>query len=358
MKKKLIIIIASIAAIIIIICLIDISKAPDPGEVKTSVSFGNQFNSMLNDNKIAAVDGDWLYSLGKDRTINRIRISSPGMKEKVYTEKNNAWTPSHMRIADGWIYFIDSSDGKTGGPLCKIKKDGSNKKVLIRESNSFNYILTKTEIYYEGTLFRSSGDQDTYYTGWEKWLYNYNIYARNLEKGGKRVVLRDVISLDGIDNGWIYCSKGINGDIYRVRPDGSGLEKVMNGKRIEEYIIDNGQMYYIRSYIKDKYEMYSLIKRTGEKETVLATIKTWTGSWFLNKEGDWLYYADWNKVYRVNVKDRSRKELVYKSSKDDCVGSIQLDDGAVLVTFDKKTVYIDRQGEATELKDSPLFKEE
>jgi hypothetical protein len=293
-------------------------------------SFGNQRNFMENYSTITAKKGNWFYGADEEFRIIKTDIKELNSQKTVYTEKDKNYTPCYVSVSDGWIYFIDDAE-ENNHPLCRVKEDGSNKTTLLHDLPSYKYVLTDKGIYYE----------ENNLTGTQ------NIRVVDLDGGHDRNVIRSVKTFDGIDNGWIYYQKGKNYDVYRTRLDGTDSERVLDGTNVWDYYVDGGQVFFIYCNKKDE---YLLIKESNGKKTTLTTVSyTPLENWCLNKEDDQLYFADENKVYKIDLGNKDKKKLVYSFKKDDHVGSISLYDSNVFITSSSKMVYIKRDGTVIDL---------
>lgn len=336
MKKLLITICAVVLTSFAVYMIYSINnKALDSKNVNPVESFGNQRNSEENTGEVTAKKGNWLYGTDSGFKIMKADIDDMDNTKTIYTEKNKKYAPYYVSISDGWIYFVCGSEGGNE-PLCRVKGDGSNKTTLLHDFSSDKYVLTKDVIYYqkEGPMGENS------------------IYAMNLDGSNKRIVVWTAEYFDGIDNRWIYYRKKDNGPVYRVRPDGQGQEKVLDGTNIRNYTVDNGQIFYIY-YKKDE---FSIIKKSNGKETVLIKMSDPDQTCYcLNKDGDWLYYTDGDagvdKVYKINVKKKGEKKLVYTcEKKDDNVECILLYDGDVYISTSSKALYTKKDGTIIDLE--------
>ncbi len=290
----------------------------------TSVeSFGNQMNRMGSSGYNYALDGDWLYKAKWPKEIVKFKLENNAEPETIFSTTEN-WTPCNLTVYDNWIYFT-IEDMVEGGDvdLYRIREDGSGKKKLLNGGDdSNNYILTK-----EGVAYLKDG----------------SIYFMKLDGTFKRKIpiksdnARDI----GIDNGWIYY---IGGDYtYRMRPDGSKKEKISSF-----YFVEKNAWYHVENSEK-KGKDYLYRTTNDGNNTLLAEMPVY-GFRCLNIEGDWLYYANDNKVYKMKKTGEGKKKLIYRMQESEQVVSILLYDGGVIVsTTHSKSVYIKKDGTVIDL---------
>ncbi len=372
MKKKALVIVGSIlfvlAVIFAVYLMVDADSHTPKGESETNswempsdlnpvLSFGNQQQKEL---YYCAFDGDDIY-VGESeaffRRIVKFQIETPTDVEKIYTKFNLSEYRQITQVAlfDHWIYFIemefDSMDSPSVYSLYRMKEGGGVKQFLADFNANFDpdkevsFILTKEAI-----------------------LYNDDpgIYTISLSGGPSKKLPGEDYYLFGIDDGWIYYTKlGLDEDdedyksydvLHRMRIDGTGEETVLDLTKARGYIVDQGQEFYLTSN-KKKTEHKVIMRTNGGKETVLAECSDWTEC--LNKEGDWLYFADGNDLYKLNVAKKGEKQLVYSFPDEECyIKNIYLQDGDVFVVshkditlfdIEEKKIYIKRDGTKIDL---------
>jgi hypothetical protein len=138
-----------------------------------------------------------------------------------------------------------------------------------------------------------------------------------------------------------------------MRSDGSKAEIVIDmdindANIIDRMTIEKDQIFFTRS--EGSTQDYLIKKVINGEEMILATGVLLTS---LNKEGDWLFYSDRNKVYKISANGGGKPELIYmfkEENQDGFVDSILLNNGAAFVTSQGlESVYIKQDGTIIEL---------
>ena len=131
---------------------------------------------------------------------------------------------------------------------------------------------------------------------------------------------------------WIYyVNYSEDGQIYKIRTDGSGRTRVNNDN--SRYLNVVGDWIYY-SNESDNYKIYK-IRIDGSERTRVNN----DSSWFLNVVGDWVYYrnfSDGNKLYKIHT-DGSKRTRV----NDDSSWSINVVDDWIYYCslFDGSNIY-------------------
>lgn len=161
---------------------------------------------------------------------------------------------SSLNISGDWLYYINSTGTKAAEKQCifKIKKDGSGNSML-GDSQASNLIL--------------AGD----------WLYYINLSDNNKP--------------------------------YRIGLDGKHSQKISEYP-IQSFILDNGWIYFQASNDTSIYKM----RTSGTDLKMLADTGRKSGSIWLNKSGDTLYYYGgdilYGGIYQVKSDGSGNKLLV------------------------------------------------
>lgn len=327
MKKVAIVAIILVTITLGIILIANFKQEVGTSAVKTVTPIKPFGNQTLENASIG--EGDWLYMAKWHSEIVKHRLAINSESETIFSTTGDSM-PSNVSAYGGWIYFT-IEDMVEGGDvdLYRIREDGSGKRKLLNGGDdSGNYVLAK-----EGIVYLNSG----------------SIYIMNLDGTDKRKIPigndeEGMASNLGIDNDWIYFL-GAEG-IYRMKPDGTKIEKIYSSD-IYIYVMDNNELYFVQS--TEKMEKKYLYRKTINGEKTLLVTGSFSKFGFINIEGDWLYYEDSNKVYKMKKTGEGEKELVYEGKKNEEVNSILLYDGDVLISTTSKDVYIKKDGEVIDL---------
>ncbi len=308
-------------------------------------TYGNQINQQKQGDEAVTFffkDGDWVYATRFDRIV-KFSIHAPEKEVAIYNFEGDEGCPSDISVLGGWIYFIlEENDSQSN--LYKIKKDGSEKTMLANYVAS--YILTKKEIYYES--YEKSINS-------EELAENPKIYVTSFDGKHERTLPGENQSLCGIDDGWVYYEKTSNDDyaLYRVRPNGKDRQAIFVADTkvtldaAAYCVIEDNQVFLTRS---DGEKTLIIKGKIDGEETLLTAVPEPNRiDTPMNKVGNWLYYAEKNKVYKINVMEKGRKQLVYQFENGEqgdvkYVNSILIyHDGILLSAFEKR-VFIKNDG--------------
>ena len=346
-----------ISILLIIIGLVSLSScdsattsvSDDSVDVKAMPieTFGNQGHNR-EDVDYFLEDDSYIYK-SKKNSIFKFNIDKPEEETLVYEDNALKGIPKEICKYKEWIYFkIESEDY---GYLYRVKEDGSQINKLLDSVST--YVLTKENIYY-GT-FRTDDTSS---------LNVMNLDGSNTHKLLDSELLTTHYRLLGLDNGWIYYSEynefpdeeifyrmTKEGDVKENVFDVFGLKFDADNDVIYDFIVDKNFIAYVHDgKTLEKKEL--VIKNKGGRKMKYEIEDTFER---LNKEGDWLYYMDWDKVYKLNVTKRGKKQLVYdfniNSGTKNVADSIQLHNGNALLTMNTGNVYIKSDGTITELRD-------
>ncbi|SHJ50041.1 protein of unknown function [Dethiosulfatibacter aminovorans DSM 17477] len=225
-----------------------------------------------------------------------------------------------VAISDGWLYYPDPMEEL----LYKEKTDGSSKTVVIDHyARSINVI--EDWIFYSNwsdnrCLYRvkTDGSQGTkimytneegkmrsiycnYMTLVDNWIYlidlkdvDDKIYRLRPDGSGWEPLIEDSADSFCIDGDWIFYLSASDDCIYRMRLDGTERMKFLDSSEdIDDgdYLATDGWLYFVHGSITDGFK-FEKIETEG---TIRATIENMNpdGRGYIhsfNVDGDWIYY--------------------------------------------------------------------
>jgi hypothetical protein len=157
---------------------------------------------------------EWLYYTDKD-AIYRMRAN--GTEDTLLAK--DAGMGDEMRINwqihNGWLYYLRKVEGEGEGNIVRMALDGSES-ARVSDAKVRQFLISENHIYY---------------VDWEK--APYGIQKMALDGTGHQEIYDRSVTLHTVAGVWIYIQTKPRGDtgndVYRIRPDGSGLEKVADG---------------------------------------------------------------------------------------------------------------------------------
>lgn len=165
------------------------------------------------------VTGDWIYYINGDWEIYKMRTDGSERYQLLKNDKKVYL--SNLCVINDWIFF-NSDDG-----LFKVRADGSD---LIRLSDS-NLTICDYEENWIYTRFTMGTDKD------------YRIQRIGMDGSGLTAVIEDEARSLNVSDGWIYYVD-INGQLYKVRTDGSQRTKICDDDEIDGVHVLGDWIYY------------------------------------------------------------------------------------------------------------------
>jgi hypothetical protein len=284
-------------------------------------AFGN-----IDNFSIAKQYNGWIYHTNVAKNMVGIyRIRNDGT-QKTKLSNDDAW---NLFILDDWIYY---GNWNVGGRLYRVRTDGTSRIRLsdqvvthINVAEDQIFFINRSSnhrIYRIGTngggLTRITEDRADSLVLSSGWLYYPNLSSNSrlykIRTDGNertRVVDTHVRSINVIEP-WIVFS-GFRGDIWRVKPDGTGLTRIIGqlGIRVN---VSNGRIFYTVS--GDNHQVYSInLNGTDLRRVVSGTDGgSIAGSWmyFLTISPERGTPPQW--TYRVRLDGTQRERVVYPGS--------------------------------------------
>jgi hypothetical protein len=131
---------------------------------KMNLKHLNKITIYHNNNYIPYMlaEGDWVYFVEwKDKYSCLCKMRTDGTKKIIISKYPNIYASNFQSlcIQDGWIYYIGvGDDGKSNNEIYKIREDGTQKTLVVKERTNIRKInINKDYIYFlTGSLFDSS----------------------------------------------------------------------------------------------------------------------------------------------------------------------------------------------------------
>jgi hypothetical protein len=217
--------------------------------------------------------------------------------------KNQLAYPRKISEKDGWVYYINESDGNK---LYKIKEDGTSKQKLTDEyAYQLNIIGDWIYFYSQNFIYKIRTDGSNKYVAMNisldisgNWTYGiddftYRLKRTRIDGSNQSELDKDTVKTFRIFGGWIYFISGSDNKLYRMNKDGSNKIRIID-MTIDSFSINDGYIYFTKNNIISKMNMSS-----GEIQEVT---KNAIG---VSVYGDWIYYISsnfWTSGYLYKVK--------------------------------------------------------
>jgi uncharacterized protein YchJ len=144
--------------------------------------------------------GEWVYF--SDSSGHLVKTKLDGSEKKILSKD----TPRFITVVGDWIYYSNTTDGNK---LYKIKTDGKGEEKLNDDKSMYPNV-NGGWIYYAN---RSKGD---------------SIYKLRLDGSNKKMLDKDGAKYLNISGDWIYYSNTSDKDkLYRIKIDGSKKQNYM-----------------------------------------------------------------------------------------------------------------------------------
>lgn len=248
--------------------------------------YGNTNGNLMNRGISVQLDG-WIY-YGEDGIT---KMSADGSQT---VKINSDCYAEYLNAENGWLYFVNVKDKS----LYKIRTDGSDK-TLLCSGNITDAHVVDDWIYYDKTAsgidmpfkmhtdgtgatgmpfgYCSFADGWVYYVDSSKTLCKYSM-------NGKDVV---PVGNDRVDNGpdvsggWAYYHADSDDLLYKIKTDGTGLQKLSSDK-VAVFTVDGDQVYYTPN---DDFRIYKM--NTDGTNRIRLTDNT---AFAIDVVGDWVFY--------------------------------------------------------------------
>jgi len=194
--------------------------------------------------------GDWIYYINLSDGHKLYKARKDGTQRMMLHDERC----STIYVQGDWIYFSTwfVVGGKIDGDLYKMKIDGSNKEKLSDDCAESlivkdNWIYYLSEEYVPGDVIHKSylykmktdgteknriSDEEMHsFVLYDQWIYftdhNDKMYMMDISGNNKSLITEDKVFNFNTDGKWIYyCNLSDFEKLYRIKPDGSGKEKL------------------------------------------------------------------------------------------------------------------------------------
>lgn len=229
--------------------------APKPQPV--SYTYGNTSGNLTNGGAVAS-DGQYVYYLNSSDGYKLYRSKPDGSAKAKISDS----ICSSLNIVGDWIYY---SGGMRDPGIYKMKKDGSGKALVVK-AQTMGIAVVNDWIYY---LERSAPDSE------ESALYKVKTdgtgKAEIKFKSDNSLVSIDIQAVVAVEN-WIYLPLANQSEgrtqLYRVKTDGSAVQKVLNSSP-RFLSISDGWIYYS----DETYKKLNKSKVDGSSEKTIYVIQ-------------------------------------------------------------------------------------
>ncbi len=226
-------------------------------------TIGNS-NSNSCDYARVAGQGDWVYFVGSDFRLNKMR-SDGSDKETLL--------PDHvlnLNVVGEWIYFVNMSDNDK---LYKVKIDGTQKTKLTDFGVDKIHVVGDW-IYYQKGFFESA------------------IYKIKTDGTQNTRITADKCSYINVEGDWIYYTAGSDFYAYRIKTDGTQKSQLHPYFRGYHLTVEDGVAYCL-PYNGD--ELFSTVKVDGTNHWGVPEVEN-VQFMCLNISNGWIYYVKFNHM--------------------------------------------------------------
>jgi hypothetical protein len=316
---------------------------------------GSSYMKLNNDLSMDInVIGEWIYytDIDEDSTMYKIKTDGTG-KTKICNDKYVAST----YVVGNWIYY---TSGAPRPLLYRIGVDGKNKKLLAGKDVT-QFVVVGDYIYYDergklskvktdgtGNKLISQGGIFAYFIVHGDWIY-YSAVMEDMKlykmktNGTQKTKVYDIhADYKNISGDWIYYGNFHDGDLMKIKLDGTGRTKISDDGAasiiniIDDLIFfkEDDVFYRVKTDGTEKQRMQDLLIKTPEdvtSELIKGAVNTMGNSnmnlrndAFIARQGDWEFYQDDYLIYRQKA-DGSQKTIIkylYNIKNINVVGSM------------------------------------
>lgn len=310
---------------------------------QAGISLAGNTASNLIDGGFAAIQGEWIFFVNSEDNNRLYKIHIHGATQ---VKLDNDIFVSHINVVDDWIYFESHHINNNGAPcICKIRTDGSEKKVVLRDASSpyyYNgwiyffeddystksrYLFKTYEAHKKFPVIHSQGGAGSVNI-LDDWLYFHDgALAGELKKlfldteivyPVRNDNYKEICSNINVVGDWIYYifkqnypRKRYHGyintedKIYRIRTNGTNREKISDTEILTMHICHNTIFF---SNINDNCKLYKM-NLDGTEEIKLCDDRAMA----INVVGDWVYFqgdtSNGKKFFRIRT-DGTERQIV------------------------------------------------
>jgi len=269
----------------------------------SETQYGNT-NANISNGAFTVLDGNNIYfvlPINKDYDValgDLIKTNADGNERTVLSSGDRF---SYLNYVSGWIYYINSLDGK----IYKMRDDGTETALIVSADSQSDYYQGHTTQHLGTVEAMAIVDNYIYYrvrvpsvqsfSGYIKEIYRTNIDSGEVE------LLQQLGALTSgftVYNGWIYYSindanKSGAWEAYRIRTDGTENAKIAD-IQLYSTSIENDKIFYISD---DESNIYSMdLDGANNKlfgDGIIAAK--------INVACGWIYFANRSAIYKIRT---------------------------------------------------------
>lgn len=275
-NKKLSIIVLTAVIIVVLAILV----------MPTKKEIGNT-NGNLENSGFSVTAGKWVYYFGYNQGSSDGIYKIKGNKKEKISEDYGMY----LNKVGKYIYYLDAKEDS----IVRIKENGKNKEVIIKNVDKSLVTVTNNWIYY---------------------FDNSCLYRVNTEGENKKILSKKFIENYQVVDDWIYYSY-INDGHYvmaKMKTDGDKASKI-NTEAGKSFFIMDKEIYYIyENYEEEKYELYKM-KTNGKNKKKIADINNTIDLSIVNFTENDVYYVKKNEdlelaIYKMDLKGKKETKIV------------------------------------------------
>ena len=255
----------------------DSEKAQQETRVKDDKAgkAGNTFGNLANGGGLVQ-SGEWIYYSDGQGIYKTADIKKEG------NLICKATVPNNLNAMGDWIYYTAGKPGKHYNIIYRAKTNGSKSEILSDKPCTALDVL-------DGRLYYQTADP-------ESEGYLGELYSMQPDGSQIKTVIEDQCRLFGAADGWLYymAYEGENGVLYRIKPDGTGREKLVDPfKTCSVLVVADDWLYYARDKGSDSW-MLTRQKLSSKKTEDITRVRASQSFWEigLNVKDGWIYFVD------------------------------------------------------------------
>jgi len=220
----------------------------------------------------ASQEQGWIYFSTFESGLLKMRLDGTD-----FTGLTQDKQITDINVKDGWVYYdlseYNQNINNTEGFIYKIKTDGSQKTLLLKDSGSFSSMIIV--------------DDWIYFTHRPGYNESRGYITRIKNDGSERTKLSEITTQTlYYDDGWLYTDQNV--ELTKMKIDGSEIKKLDNEQPIT-IAITNDWIYYeiVVDWDHKIFARYRIKKAGTDKQRVDEGIR----NYFMNFSGEWIYYT-------------------------------------------------------------------
>lgn len=233
-------------------------------------------NSNGNNNNLGfAVQKDnriYYIEIDDNEVVGISRVKDNGKKIEKVIEGN----VYGLNIMDNYIYCTEYNDDEAEHNLIRVKTNGKNKEILVRNIDRKSAMVVDNWVYY---------------------FKNNNLYRVKINGTDKEKVSDKDILYYHIEGKWIYYIYEVDNTQYiaKMKLNGNNNTRIAKAEENQEYealYVKGGKVYYILSQANEHYDyMYYLYRMNKNGTKAKQICKLDTNIQHINMQKDKIYYT-------------------------------------------------------------------